>query len=80
MNGSDVNSTCPEGRPLSTSCAIDCDDYSLNDLIAKPAISDDDVYGIYEFWTFLLLMVCGWIGQAVAVSIGDAICFELLGR
>lgn len=79
-DGTVVNSACPEGRPLSTSCTIDCNDYSVNDLIAKPSISDDDVYSIYEFWVFLVLMVCSWLGQAVAVSIGDAICFELLGE
>lgn len=79
-NGTAVTSTCPVGRPLSTYCKINCNDYSVNDLIAKPSISDDEVYNIYEFWTFLVLMVCSWIGQAVAVSIGDAICFELLGK
>lgn len=79
-HGTSINSACPTGKSISTSCSIDCNDYYVNDLIAKPSISNDNVYDIYEFWTFLTLMMCAWVGQAVAVSIGDAICFELLGK
>lgn len=78
-NGTTVDTVCRQGH-VSTHCNIDCNDYSLNDLIAKPTISDDEVYNIYEFWVFLFLMITCWVGQAVMVSIGDAICFELLGK
>lgn len=49
-------------------------------MIPEPAIDDTEVYGLYQFWNLLILMVLGWIGQAIAVSVGDAICFELLGK
>lgn len=33
-----------------------------------------------QFWLFFLLMIISWIGQAVVVSVADAICFNLLGK
>jgi hypothetical protein len=44
------------------------------------AANDVNVADLYQFWLFLLLMVLSWIGMAVVVSIGDAICFEMLGK
>ncbi|XP_074032997.1 sugar baby transporter isoform X2 [Leptinotarsa decemlineata] len=70
---------CPISRSISTSCQVNCGDYDMNDLIAVTEIKDSVVYSLHHFWIFLFLMVLAWIGQAVSVSIGDAICFELLG-
>ncbi|RZC34450.1 major facilitator superfamily domain-containing protein 6, partial [Asbolus verrucosus] len=72
---------CPCGNEchISTECRIECNDYNLNNLIAKPSVDDQSVYGKSQFWIFLILMILGWVGQAIAVSVGDAICFELLG-
>jgi hypothetical protein len=39
-----------------------------------------NVADLYQFWLFFLLMVLSWISMAVVVSIGDAICFEMLGK
>jgi hypothetical protein len=44
------------------------------------AVNDVNVADLYQFWLFFLLMVLSWIGMAVVVSIGDAICFEMLGK
>lgn len=63
-----------------TICDIKCNYYALNELIAQPVVSDSEVYGVYQFWVFLILMIGAWGGQAVIVSVGDAICFELLGK
>lgn len=80
-NGTDIDSAeCPSNKNISASCNVECDDYSLNSMIVQPAIDDEDVYDSYQFWFFLLFMVLAWIGQAIAVSIGDAICFEMLGK
>ncbi|KAG5895122.1 hypothetical protein JTB14_008559 [Gonioctena quinquepunctata] len=78
-DGSVFEPRCPVNRSISTSCQVECGDYDINDIIGVPAIKDSEVYGLHHFWTFLILMMFAWIGQAVAVSIGDAICFELLG-
>ncbi|KAJ3662792.1 hypothetical protein Zmor_007119 [Zophobas morio] len=71
--------TCGNVCHISTTCNIKCNDFDVNSLVSSASVSDDDVYNMYEFWIFLVLMIMGWIGQAIAVSIGDAICFELLG-
>ncbi|XP_076272004.1 sugar baby transporter [Rhynchophorus ferrugineus] len=93
-SGSDVSVYLPvgnitqDGRGLNlnvglasskTSCDMKCNDNDINLLMSGNQISDADVYRMYQFWVFLTLMIVAWIGQAVTVSIGDAICFELLG-
>lgn len=62
-----------------TNCNADCNDYSINEIVSVITINDDEVYDLYQFWVFLSLMILGWVAQAIAVSIGDTICFELLG-
>ncbi|CAG9819274.1 unnamed protein product [Phaedon cochleariae] len=78
-DGSLIESACPVNQSITTFCSIECNDYYMNDIITKPALKDDETYSLYQFWTFLILMMVGWVGQAIAVSIGDAICFQLLG-
>ncbi|XP_056634030.1 major facilitator superfamily domain-containing protein 6-like isoform X2 [Diorhabda sublineata] len=70
--------SCSNGSPLST-CHINCDDYNINSLITETSIDDSDAYRSYQFWCLLTFMIIAWIGQATVVSIGDAICFQLLG-
>lgn len=60
-------------------CSLKCNENDINVLLSGNEIKDSDVYGMYQFWVFLILMIICWLGQAVTVSIGDAICFELLG-
>ncbi|CAH1968392.1 unnamed protein product [Acanthoscelides obtectus] len=62
-----------------TTCVLECDDYDIMQMVTKPSISDSDVYSLYQFWFFLAFMVLMWVSMAITVSIGDAICFELLG-
>lgn len=72
---------CPtEDSAIVTVCDMKCNYYALNELIATPVVSDSDVYGVYQYWVFLFLMIAAWVSQAVIVSVGDAICFELLGK
>ncbi|XP_018566691.1 major facilitator superfamily domain-containing protein 6-A [Anoplophora glabripennis] len=77
-NSDFVNPICPN-ESISTSCNIDCTDYNINDVIGVTGVEDNVAYGLYQFWLFLALMIVGWVSQAVVVSIGDAICFEMLG-
>jgi hypothetical protein len=44
------------------------------------AASDGNITDVYQFWLFFLLMVISWVSMAVVVSVGDAICFEMLGK
>lgn len=43
-------------------------------------MNDVNIADFYQFWLFLLLMVFSWVSMAVVVSMGDAICFEMLGK
>lgn len=50
------------------------------ELILEPAISDANATGYPQFWYLFAALAISWIGMAVVVSIGDAICFDLLGK
>lgn len=52
----------------------------LESVLKSNSISDGDIVDYYQFWLFLILMIISWVGQAVVVSVGDAICFELLSK
>ncbi|CAG9770502.1 unnamed protein product [Ceutorhynchus assimilis] len=65
--------------PIRTTCNIACDKKDIESLLLRTEIPDSEAYSTYQFWVFLLLMIVAWCGQAAAVSLGDAICFELLG-
>ncbi|KAG5666295.1 hypothetical protein PVAND_017846 [Polypedilum vanderplanki] len=58
-------------------CKIKFNDESVSELFAGS--TDDQVKQTYQFWTFFLMLIISWAGMAVVVSIGDAICFEMLG-
>ncbi|XP_057664392.1 major facilitator superfamily domain-containing protein 6-like isoform X1 [Diorhabda carinulata] len=77
-NGHILTQSCTTNLPL-TACQINCQGYTVNDYITETSVNNDDVYGLYQFWCFLIFMILAWIAQAVVVSIGDTICFELLG-
>lgn len=81
VGSSTVSPSCPntEGS-ISTICDVKCDSYVVNELLEQPEVSDDEVYGVYQYWVFLFLMIVYWVSQAVSVSVSDAICFELLGK
>lgn len=80
LDGSVHTPNCPSSEnSILTVCDVYCDSYVLNDLIAVPELSDNDVYDLYQYWVFLFLMIFAWVFQAITTSTADAICFELLG-
>ncbi|KAG8226489.1 hypothetical protein J437_LFUL007371 [Ladona fulva] len=68
-------------------CKISCDNQEVAEAITgiqqEPDSGEDtDPWSpsdSYQFWLFSTLLLISWIGMAVTVSIGDAICFEMLG-
>lgn len=82
VNNTITKPICPnETFSLSTTCTMDCDSASLNELLKSDNLqSMSEVVGYYQFWMFFLLAIFAWVGMAVIVSIGDAICFEMLGN
>nr|CAH7760399.1 unnamed protein product [Callosobruchus chinensis] len=77
------NNTMPQAKcqdsNMFTTCVLQCDDYDIMQMVTKPSIADSETYNMYQFWFFLAFMVLMWVSMAITVSIGDAICFELLG-
>ncbi|XP_063221253.1 major facilitator superfamily domain-containing protein 6-A [Bacillus rossius redtenbacheri] len=63
----------------SVKCNIACYDETLNEVLKKPTGDDFSVSSFYQFWLFFLLLILSWVGMAVVTSVGDAICFGLLG-
>ncbi|XP_066138114.1 major facilitator superfamily domain-containing protein 6 [Euwallacea fornicatus] len=66
-------------RNITSRCAVQCNHEDVDNLLENNQIEDERSYRTYQFWVFLVLMITGWVGQAVNVSISDAICFEMLG-
>jgi len=64
---------------LKANCSLECASTLITDISTNPKIPDSEVASLYQFWLFFVLLVLSWIGMAVVVSVGDAICFELLG-
>lgn len=58
-------------------CEMQCQSKTLAEL---KTVSDSEAILYYQFWMLAVLMVLSWIGMAVVVSIGDAICFSILGK
>ncbi|XP_036326884.1 major facilitator superfamily domain-containing protein 6-like protein A isoform X2 [Rhagoletis pomonella] len=82
INGENITLNCPrEQSQFNTSCQIECNDkYFHSQLVQSAAIKNSDVTGMYQFWYFFIMLIVSWIGMAVVVSIGDAICFSILGE
>lgn len=82
VNGKDVILNCPkDANYFNTTCDLDCGDkYLADQLNANPSIENSDVITLYQFWLFFAFLISSWIGMAVVVSIGDAICFSLLNE
>lgn len=65
---------------LSAACDLRCDSPTIVEAMEVSHVQSlADAVGLYQFWLFLWLAVSAWVAMAVVVSIGDAICFELLG-
>lgn len=58
-------------------CDLKCDDESVTEVLS--GATDEQAKSTYQFWTFFTLLIISWAGMAVVVSVGDAICFEMLG-
>lgn len=64
-------------KMLKSPCEVQCNDEAVMDVITSA--TDDEIKASYQFWMFFMFMIISWMGMAVVVSVGDAICFELLG-
>lgn len=61
-------------------CSAVCDNSAIMDLITRPADENYSPVMSYEFWLFFFLLIVAWSSMAVVGSVGDAICFGMLGK
>lgn len=60
-------------------CQTSCKNNLVNEL-ARMEVDKGNVVSLYHFWLLLIFMIIAWDGQSVVVSVGDTICFVLLGK
>ncbi|KAL1117183.1 hypothetical protein AAG570_004510 [Ranatra chinensis] len=61
------------------SCNMTCQNALLTEISTSSKIKNSEVTFLYQFWLLFIFMTFGYIGMAIVVSLGDAICFDLLG-
>lgn len=75
---------CPAAAQAGRSFKLDCRANGSNskvmDIISEPSIYDNEATSLPQFRSFFIALALSWIGMAVVVSVGDAICFDLLGE
>ncbi|KQS43807.1 major facilitator superfamily domain-containing protein 6-A isoform X1 [Drosophila erecta] len=77
--GQNVTMYCPK-EYFKSNCTMDCnEDYLKEQLAENAVINTSSAMAMPQFWLFFGLLILSWIGMAVVVSIGDAICFGILG-
>lgn len=80
LDGAHVPLYCPANQTdFRTSCQVRCDNADINEAITHSKIDDSEAKGLYQFWLLFLFLILSWAGMAVVVSVGDAICFDMLG-
>jgi MFS family permease len=81
IHGQNTSLYCPGNKTqtpiFSMNCEVKCDDQSVTEVLS--GATDAQVKSTYQFWAFFSLLIISWAGMAVVVSVGDAICFEMLG-
>ncbi|XP_017840545.2 major facilitator superfamily domain-containing protein 6-A isoform X2 [Drosophila busckii] len=81
-NAQNITLYCPKNKSeMDVNCTMDCHDAYLNQQLNQArAMNTSEAMAQPEFWFFFGMLIVSWIGMAVVVSIGDAICFGILGE
>ncbi|CAO1428232.1 unnamed protein product [Diamesa hyperborea] len=77
INNQNTTMFSPTEPQFNMTCDVECEDDTINEILA--GATDDQVKSTYQFWLFFCFLIISWAGMAVVVSVGDAICFEMLG-
>ncbi|XP_055319817.1 major facilitator superfamily domain-containing protein 6 isoform X2 [Sitodiplosis mosellana] len=70
----------PHKGSFRLTCTGSVDNADVMDLIVEQSVNDNNYTSYPQFWYFFGALAVSWIGMAVVVSVGDAICFHLLGK
>lgn len=81
VDSHNVTLYCPKEKDIFRSnCKMNCNDTYFEEMLpATEPINTGGAMGRPEFWFFFGMLIISWAGMAVVVSIGDAICFGILG-
>lgn len=74
------NSSYPNHGSFKLKCTGKVNNENVMNLIVEPAVNDENATQYPQFWYLFIALCFSWIGMAVVVSVGDAICFDLLGK
>ncbi|XP_050443466.1 major facilitator superfamily domain-containing protein 6-A-like isoform X2 [Adelges cooleyi] len=74
-----INHSPSCGNHTTTQCEVQCSSETIMDLITSPKYKGS-VFDLDQFWVFFLFVSLFWISQAAVYSLGDTICFDLLGN
>lgn len=79
-DGQSTKGLCDTG--VSTPCKISCSKHPAMDNLIRQSKNSTSFSqsSTYQFQVFLWASITSWIGMAVVVSLGDAICFNVLGK
>lgn len=80
LDSNNVPLYCPANTTdFRTSCQVKCNNSEIMEAVTQSKIPDSEAKGLYQFWLLFLFLILSWAGMAVVVSVGDAICFDMLG-
>ncbi|KAL7734867.1 hypothetical protein ACLKA6_011145 [Drosophila palustris] len=81
VDSRNVTLYCPKEKDVfRPKCKMNCSDKYFEEMLpATETISTRSAMRKPEFWFFFGMLIISWAGMAVVVSIGDAICFGILG-
>lgn len=67
---------------IPTNCSVLCNSRTIMGYITKPVVEqpEEPYYATSQFQTLFGLMIGAWAAQSVVLSLGDSICFWLLGN
>lgn len=77
INNQNTSMFSPSEPLFKMRCDVECEDDTINEILS--GATDEQVKSTYQFWLFFCFLIVSWAGMAVVVSVGDAICFEMLG-
>lgn len=82
VDSTNVTLYCPKDKEMfQSSCRMDCSNgtYLNGQLLESKLLNTRSAVSKPEFWYLFSMLALSWAGMAVVVSIGDAICFGILG-
>uniref|UniRef100_A0A0A9XIF4 Major facilitator superfamily domain-containing protein 6 n=1 Tax=Lygus hesperus TaxID=30085 RepID=A0A0A9XIF4_LYGHE len=76
-DGTHSNSSCSNSPQQF--CDLLCTNPLLQEIVGKPTVTDAQVFSYPAFWMFAVCVLIARVATSCVNSLGDSICFKLLG-